>query len=170
MIRVLYKIVNDKAYKSKLQTYLINKLTYKTIPRANIKSIVNETMKWYVKEDINDVIKRTISLKNSYIEYDFYKRIQVIQFFMRCEGIDESLITIINQKLMKNIELLYYINSPSKKMLKDMGIYEGDIENIINVINDDFDTVEELQQRIRDSYGSLNVSIVSRYVIDKFVM
>ncbi len=55
-------------------------------------------------------------------------------------------------------------------MLKDMGIYEGDIENIINVINDDFDTVEELQQRIRDSYGSLNVSIVSRYVIDKFVM
>lgn len=171
MIRSLYKIVNGKRYKANLQTFLINKLTYRTIPRANIKSIVDETMKWYTDEDINDVIKRTISLKNSYIEYEFYKRIQVIQFFMRCEKIDEKLIIVINQKLMRNIELLYYINSPSRKMLKDMGIYEGDIESIINVISDDFETVEELQQRIRDSYYRFrNISIVSKYVMDRFIV
>lgn len=171
MIRSLYKIVNDKTYKSKLQTYLINKLTYKSIPRANIKSIVDETIKWFKDEDINDIIKRTISLKNSYIEYDFYKRIQVVQFFMKCEQLEGDFIAVINQKLMKNIELLYYINSPSRKMLKDMGIYEGDIENIINVIGDDFETVEELQKRIRNSYDSLfSISIISKYVIDRFVM
>lgn len=147
MIRELYKIVNEKQYKMKLQTFLINKLTYKTVHRLNIRTVVNDTMQWYEQEDINYVIKSAISLKNSYIEFDFYKRIQVILFFMKCERVEQRLIDVVNEKLMRNIELLYYINSPSRKMLKDMGIYEGDIETIIGVIGDDFETVETMHLR-----------------------
>lgn len=170
IIRELYKIVNDKPYKMKLQTFLINKLTYKTIPRLNIRTVVNDAMNWYTHEDINYVIKSAISLKNSYIEFDFYKRIQVVLFFMKCERVEQRLIDVVNEKLMRNIELLYYINSPARKMLKDMGIYEGDIELIIGVIGDDFETVEELQNRIRQVRYRLNdVSIVSKYVIDRFL-
>lgn len=170
MIRELYKIVNDKQYKMKLQTFLINKLTYKTVPRLNIRTVVNDAMYWYEHEDINYVIKSAISLKNSYIEFDFYKRIQVILFFMKCERVEQRLIDVVNEKLMRNIELLYYINSPARKMLKDMGIYEGDIELIIGVIDDDFETVEELQNRIRQARYHLNdISIVSKYVIDRFL-
>lgn len=170
MIRELYKIVNDKQYKMKLQTFLINKLTYKTVPRLNIRTVVNDAMYWYEHEDINYVIKSAISLKNSYIEFDFYKRIQVILFFMKCERVEQRLINVVNEKLMRNIELLYYINSPARKMLKDMGIYEGDIELIIGVIDDDFETVEELQNRIRQARYRLNdISIVSKYVIDRFL-
>lgn len=171
MIRELYKIVSDKQYKIKLQTFLINKLTYKTIPRLNIRTVVNDTMKSYGHEDINYVIKSAIGLKNSYIEFDFYKRIQVILFFMKCEKVEQRLIDVVNEKLMRNIELLYYINSPSRKMLKDMGIYEGDIEFITNIIGDDFETVEELQNRIRQVRYRLNdISIVSKYVIDRFLV
>ena len=171
MIRELYKIVNEKQYKMKLQTFLINKLTYKTVHRLNIRTVVNDTMQWYEQEDINYVIKSAISLKNSYIEFDFYKRIQVILFFMKCERVEQRLIDVVNEKLMRNIELLYYINSPSRKMLKDMGIYEGDIETIIGVIGDDFETVEELQHRIRQVRYRLNdISIVSKYVIDRFLV
>jgi hypothetical protein len=171
MIRSLYKIINDKHYKMKLQTFIINKLTYLKIPRLNIKSIVDETMRWFLHEDINDVIKRTISLKNSYIEYDFYKRITVIQFFMKCERQDSRLIDIIHHKLLKNIELIYYINSPSRKMLKDMGVYDGDIEFVIDVIGDDFETVDNLQIRIREKRHLLHhISIVSKYVIDRFII
>ena len=170
IIRELYKIVNDKQYKMKLQTFLINKLTYKTVPRLNIRTVVNDAMYWYEHEDINYVIKSAISLKNSYIEFDFYKRIQVILFFMKCERVEQRLIDVVNEKLMRNIELLYYINSPARKMLKDMGIYEGDIELIIGVIDDDFETVEELQNRIRQARYRLNdISIVSKYVIDRFL-
>lgn len=170
MIRELYKIVNDKQYKMKLQTFLINKLIYKTVPRLNIRTVVNDAMYWYEHEDINYVIKSAISLKNSYIEFDFYKRIQVILFFMKCERVEQRLIDVVNEKLMRNIELLYYINSPARKMLKDMGIYEGDIELIIGVIDDDFETVEELQNRIRQARYRLNdISIVSKYVIDRFL-
>lgn len=170
MIRELYKIVNEKQYKMKLQTFLINKLTYKTVPRLNIRTVVNDAMQWYEHEDINYVIKSAISLKNSYIEFDFYKRIQVILFFMKCERVEQRLLDVVNEKLMRNIELLYYINSPARKMLKDMGIYEGDIELIIGVIGDDFETVEELQNRIRQTRYRLNdISIVSKYVIDRFL-
>lgn len=170
MIRELYKIVNDRQYKMKLQTFLINKLTYKTIPRLNIRTIVDDTMQWYEHEDINYVIKSTISLKNSYIEFDFYKRIQVVMFFMRCEQIEQRLIDVVDDKLMKNIELLYYINSPSRKMLKDMGVYEGDIENIISIIGDAFETLEDLQNRIKNfRYRMNDISIVSKYVIDRFL-
>lgn len=171
MIRSLYKIINDKQYKMKLQTFIINKLTYLKIPRLNIKSIVDETMRWFSHEDINDVIKRTISLKNSYIEYDFYKRITVIQFFMKCERQDSRLIDIIHHKLLRNIELIYYINSPSRKMLKDMGVYDGDIEFVIDIIGDDFETVDDLQIRIREKRHLLHhISIVSKYVIDRFIL
>lgn len=171
MIRILYKIINDKQFKMKLQTFIINKLTYLKIPRLNIKSIVDETMRWFSHEDINDVIKRTISLKNSYIEYDFYKRITVIQFFMKCERQDSRLIDIIHHKLLKNIELIYYINSPSRKMLKDMGVYDGDIEFVIDIIGDDFETVDDLQIRIREKRHLLHhISIVSKYVIDRFIL
>lgn len=170
MIRELYKIVNDRQYKMKLQTFLINKLTYKTIPRLNIRTIVDDTMQWYEHEDINYVIKSAISLKNSYIEFDFYKRIQVVMFFMRCEQIEQRLIDVVDDKLMKNIELLYYINSPSRKMLKDMGVYEGDIENIISIIGDAFETLEDLQNRIKNfRYRMNDISIVSKYVIDRFL-
>lgn len=56
-------------------------------------------------------------------------------------------------------------------MLKDMGIYEGDIEFITNIIGDDFETVEELQNRIRQVRYRLNdISIVSKYVIDRFLV
>ena len=102
MIRELYKIVNDKQYKMKLQTFLINKLTYKTVPRLNIRTVVNDAMYWYEHEDINYVIKSAISLKNSYIEFDFYKRIQVILFFMKCERVEQRLIDVVNEKLMRN--------------------------------------------------------------------
>ena len=154
----------------KLQTFLINKLTYKKVPRLNIRTIVNETMQSYSLEDINYVIKSAISLKNSYIEFDFYKRIQVIQFFMKCEHVDNRMISIIDHKLMSNIEMLYYINSPSKKMLKDMGIYEGDIDYIIGFIGDDFNSVEELRQRINNQkHRFVDINVISRYVIERFL-
>lgn len=85
MVRRLYEIVCNNKKKIKLKTYIINKLTYLT--RPNIKSVVNDTLEVYTWEDVNDVIKETINLKNSYIEYEFYKRIQIILFFMRYRGV-----------------------------------------------------------------------------------
>ena len=54
--------------------------------------------------------------------------------------------------------------------LKDMGVYDGDIETIINIIGDDFQTVDELQNRIRNKPEIINnVSVVTKYVINRFI-
>lgn len=67
-------------------------------------------------------------------------------------------------------QILYYLTSPSKKMLKDMGIYEGDIDQIISVIGEDFSSIAELQQLLKDHMEKLGeISIVSRYIIDRLL-
>lgn len=71
---------------------------------------------------------------------------------------------------MKHIEIIYYINAPERKMLKDTGVYDGDIETIIEIIGDDFETVDELQNRIRNHLEIMNkVSVVTKYVIRRFI-
>ncbi len=169
MVRRLYEIVCNNKKKIKLKTYIINKLTYLT--RPNIKSVVNDTLEVYTWEDVNDVIKETINLKNSYIEYEFYKRIQIILFFMRYRGVEREYIEIIQDKLLKNIEVLYYINLPAQKMLKDMGVYDGDIDTIISVIGSDFETVENLRNRVSENIIVLdNISVVSKYVLKRLLV
>ena len=89
---------------------------------------------------------------------------------MRCENVDNSLLTTLHERLLKNIEILYYLTSPCKKMLKDMGIYEGDIDQIISIIGEDFSSIAALQALLAKHIDQLgNISIVSRYIIDRLI-
>ena len=66
--------------------------------------------------------------------------------------------------------MLYYLNSPSKKLLKDMGIYEGDIDQIIRVIGSDFSSVSDLETLLARNYYKLSeISVVSRYIIARLI-
>jgi hypothetical protein len=172
LIRHFFDIIADTNYRrdKKLKTFIINKLTYLSKPRPTINKAVTESLKYFSYKSINEIISIALNIKNSYIEYDFYTRISIIKFFMECEKIDKPLINIIHTKLTRNIEILYYLNAPNKKMLKDIGIYEGDIDYIISIIGDDFTSVEELQFLIRKHYIKLNkVSIITKYVIENLV-
>ena len=81
-----------------------------------------------------------------------------------------SLIHTLHERLLKNIEMLYYLNSPSKKLLKDMGIYEGDIDQIIRVIGSDFSSVSDLEALLARNYYKLSeISVVSRYIIARLI-
>ena len=65
---------------------------------------------------------------------------------------------------------MYYINSPNKKMLKDMGVYDGDIDNIMSVIGNDFSNITELQVLLKQHYSQMNnISVVSKFIIDRLV-
>ena len=171
LIRILYKIVQGVDYSYKLKTYIINKLTYMPSKRITIKQIVNETKEQYHwKESINKLINQVIYLKTSYIEYEFYKKIHIVLFFMKCEDISQNLIDIIHERLLKNIEAVYYLNSPSRKMLKEMGIYDSDIEKIIKQIGDDFDTVGELKKRLIEKKNNIhNLSSLSQFLIERLI-
>ena len=167
LIRCLYKIIEKNNYKFKLRTFIINRLTYKN--RQSVKQVIDATMEYYSHEDIQSVIKETLEKKNSYIEYTFYKKVNIILFFMECENETQERINLIRDKLLKNIEYLYYINMPAHKILKEIGIYDMDIQGIINVIGDDFDTIDELQNRLRSAREFPKMSVVSKYVLQRII-
>ncbi len=168
LIRVLCRILGMKEFNFKLNTFIINKLTYKY--RQSIREVVDTTLQYYKNANLSDVINTTIRYKSSYIEFTFYSQVDLLRYFMECEQVSPSLISTLHERLMKNIEILYYLKSPSKKMLKDMGIYDGDIDNIIKVIGSDFSSVAELQSLLVRSYPKLNeISIVSKYVISGLI-
>lgn len=168
LIRVLCRILGMKEFNFKLNTFIINKLTYKY--RQSIREVVDTTLQYYKNANLFDVINTTIRYKSSYIEFTFYSQVDLLRYFMECEQVSPSLISTLHERLMKNIEILYYLKSPSKKMLKDMGIYDGDIDNIIKVIGSDFSSVAELQSLLVRSYPKLNeISIVSKYVISGLI-
>ena len=99
-----------------------------------------------------------------------YREVDLLRFFMRCDHIDEDLIDVLHDRLLKNIEVLYYLTSPSKRMLKDMGIYEGDIDYVISIIVDDFTDIAELQKLLVENQLRLKkVSIVSRFVMNRLI-
>lgn len=168
LIRVLCKILGMKGYNFNLNTFIINRLTYKY--RQTVREVVDATMHFYSRANISNVINTTIRYKSSYIEFTFYSQVGLLCYFMECEHVSPSLITTLHERLMKNIEMLYYLNSPSKKMLKDMGIYDGDIDPIIHVIGNDFSSIDDLQSLLEQNYSKLNeISIISKYIISRLI-
>lgn len=168
LIRVLTTIIENKKYDFMLKTHIINRLTY--LRRQSIFDVIEATRQSFPNESISSLINRTIRLKNSYIEFEFYSKVCLIQFFMKCDNLSHYLTDTLHDKLLKNIEIMYYINSPNKKMLKDMGVYDGDIDAIISVIGNDFSNITELQVLLKRYSSKLNnISVVSKFIIDRLV-
>lgn len=170
LIRPLYKIIESNTYNSYLNTYIINVLTYKTAP--NIRQTVEKTREAFKKTDIDldRIITTTIKMKSSYIEHEFYKKISVVLYFMKLEGF-AKLVEIVEENLMTNIEKVYFINSPSKKILKDIGVYDRDIKIISAIINEDFETVNELKKRIQENFHKIEpkIGIVTKYILRRLI-
>lgn len=168
LVRILCKILGMGTYDFKLKTFIINRLTYKY--RQTVREVVDATKQSYPATNISKIINTVIRYKSSYIEFDFYSKVDLIRYFMECDKVSISLIHTLHERLLKNIEMLYYLNSPSKKLLKDMGIYEGDIDQIIRVIGSDFSSVSDLEALLARNYYKLSeISVVSRYIIARLI-
>lgn len=168
LVRVLYEILENNTRNFKLNTFIINRLTYKY--RQSVREVVDATVQSYHNTSVFKIINTTIRYKSSYVEFDFYNKVDLIRYFMRCENVDVSLINTLHERLLKNIEILYYLTSPSKKMLKDMGIYDGDIDQIVAVIGEDFTSIAELQHLLKEHIEELGeIGIVSRYIINRLL-
>lgn len=168
LVRALYEILENDNWNFNLNTFIINRLTYKY--RQSVREVVDATVQYYPKTSISKIINTTIRYKSSYVEFGFYNKLELIRYFMHCDNVDVSLINTLHERLLKNIEILYYLTSPSKKMLKDMGIYEGDIDQIISVIGEDFSSISELQLLLKEHLDKLSgISIISRYIINRLI-
>lgn len=167
LIKIIYSIINyeeKRPYIINHDSYLINKLIDKR--RFHIKTIINNIMSNNKKANIDWEISTILRLKSSFIEHDFYNKCKIIIYFMKCNGIDENLIEIINQKIISGIEFIYFSDSKCKKTLKDIGIYEYDIDKIVNVIGNDLDNVNDIYEALKKNKFE-NLNFLSEYIISR---
>lgn len=162
LICILMKMADGKD--NSLEANITNKLLDKR--RTAIKTVVNDLRKYYTNTDINSLISKTIRIKNGYIEHQLYNRTSIIKYYCQLARFTDNQIDIIDSKVLKPIEYLYFLNVKNKKMLIDIGIYERDVEKIIQVIGSDFDDTTELKNRLLENWNKLSsISYISKYVI-----
>lgn len=166
LICLLYFISEGK--ENSRECILINELINKQ--RKKLKTIINNTIEKSKNPNIDDIISTVLRLKNSYIEHKFFSRILLVKIFMEKEGISEDFITVLDDKVIKPIEFIYFSSSKAKKMLIDLGIYERDVSSIINIIGDDIEDTNDLRLKLRTYFNKLtNVSYLSMYIIRKLI-
>lgn len=169
LIELLYEIINydeNKPFIIRFNSFLINKLINKN--RLRTKTIINDAIAYNHgnSNNIDYIISTTLRLKSSYIEHEFYNMCKNIMFFLKCSGVSDDLIEIINQKVTSCIEYIYFSNSKCKKTLKDLGIYEYDIEKIVNVIGNDLDNVNDIYDALKENKFE-NLNFISEYIIER---
>ena len=171
VIRELYKIFEPNSKQNiKMKTFIINKLTYKKPQK--VRKIIESVRKSYSKSDLDLIISHVLNLKNSYIEHDFYKKVTAILYLMELDNVRPEIRKPIEEDILRVIENNYFMNSSSKKLLKDMGIYETDIQIISTFMKTDINSIDELQEFIFKNYSNfkLKISIVSKLILDKLMI
>lgn len=162
LVCLLYYIAennNDNNFYGSLINNLINR------NRLKIKKVVNKTMKYYSRE-LDYVISTAIKLKMSYIEHQFYGKVEIIKYFMQTESILEDYINILEDKVLGAIEQLYFTTSKQRKMLLDVGIYERDIDAIVSIIGEEYEDAFAMKKLLKDNAGHFqHISYISKYII-----
>ncbi|MDD2391898.1 MAG: DEAD/DEAH box helicase [Bacilli bacterium] len=163
LIKIFYKIIEGK--EGKLIPNIINQCIHKR--RYGLNTIIRNLEKIFKEMDIDYLISSVIRIKMSYLEHSFYSKLLIILFFMECDGIEKEKIDLVDSRIKKNIDYIYFTDSDAKKMLKDLGIYEKDIDKIIKIIGDDFSDAFELKERIKKNKGKMKgISFISKFIIN----
>lgn len=163
IVKILFKIFEDD--NTSWRPSLINSLLNKR--RPSVKTVVNDTLKYFKTLPLDLLITTTIKYKSSYIEHSYYSKSLLIGYFLEKNGQSEVLIQTLEEKIKVPIDFLYFNNSKTRKTLKDMGIYEKDIEKVVKVIGDEYRDSFSLRAAILLNKGKFkNISVISRYVIN----
>lgn len=179
IICCLHKIVSFKLedkndnylnYRSTIIRNCINKKRLSI--RQNIEN-VQETLKGnsYFSRTVDQVVSDVIKIKNSFIEYDFYKYVSVILFFMEKDNICSEIKEYIQNEIIGRINYIYYLDQPEKRALKELGIFDKDIEIIAQKIKLDNLSLSELQLSLKTHYDEFenDISYVSKYIIRRMI-
>lgn len=165
LIKKLYYI--NEGRDNPFEANIINQLIHRQRPK--IKTVV-DNVKQYFTRSIDSIISTTIKIKMSIIEHQFYPKVLLVKYFMEKQGVQKELISVLENKVISAIEYIYFTSSKQRKMLIDLGIYEQDINFIIDVIGENFEDSFELKSLLRKNLHRLeSISFISKYVIQSFL-
>ena len=163
---------DDSTSRSKINAYILNELI--NLRRLNVKTIVDSSFRYCqqknIKMTINDLISIAIKYKTGYIEHKFYNRCSVIFYFLEKRGAEQKILNTFQKNVLTPIEIIFFTNSPIKKALYDMGIYEKDIDEIVEIVGDNYDDIYDLKRRLIENFDLFeNLSFISKYVIKSLI-
>ena len=162
LVRLLYYIAEGT--NDSLRGNLINNLISRNRPK--IKTVVNKTKEYFSNIELDYIISTAIKLKMSYIEHQFYGKVEIIKYFMQTESILEDYINILEDKVLGAIEQLYFTTSKQRKMLLDVGIYERDIDAIVRIIGEGYEDAFAMKKLLKDNADHFqHISYISKYII-----
>ena len=162
LVGLLYYVAEGKndTFRGNLINNLINR------NRPKIKTVVDNAMRYYASRGLDYIISTAINLKMSYIEHQFYGKVEIIRYFMQTESISKDYINVLDNKVLGAIEQLYFTTSKQRKMLLDVGIYERDIDAIVRIIGEDYEDAFEMKKLLKDNADHFqNISYISKYII-----
>ena len=153
------------AYRAGIINNVINRNRY------NIKRIVDITLERMgsYKRTTDQVIADVIKVKNAYVEYDFSKYLNIILFFIKQDGVDHRYTSYIVENIVNNINYLYYKNDPVKRILKESGIYERDIDLVASFVKDAGEDISQIRDALKNTFHLFrnDVSFLTRYSINR---
>lgn len=152
-------------YKSGIINLVINRNRYK------VRQIVDETIGnlGTYNRTLDQVIAEVIKVKNSYVEYEFSKHLNIILFFMKQDSVDHKYIDYLVSNVVNNIGYLYYKNDPIKRILKESGVYERDIDTIYEYVKNCGEDIKLLRELLKTNYPNYKdkVSFLTKYSIGR---
>lgn len=179
IIYTLLKIINTKL-DSKFDNYINYRATIirNCINRRrlsikenieNIRSFIANNN--YFKRSLDQIISDVIKVKNSYVEYDFYKFVNIIAFFIEKLDSDTGNHKFLENEIINRINYIYYKDNPSKRALRELGIFDKDIEFISQKIQLNNLSLSDLQLALKINFDALEkgLSFVSKYIIKRMM-
>ena len=152
-------------YRAGIINLVINRNRYK------IRQIVDKTLESLgtYKRTLDQVIADVIKVKNSYVEYDFSKYLNIVLFFMKKDSVDHKYIDYLVSNIVNNIGYLYYKNDPVKRILKESGVYERDIDIVFEYVKDCGEDVIQIRTQLKYTYNNFKdrISFLTRYSINR---
>ena len=152
-------------YKAVIINYVINMQRYST---KRIIEFTLENMGTF-NRTLDQVISDVLKTKNAYVEYDFTKYLNIILFFMKQDGMNHSYTNYIVENVLNNINYLYYKNEPIKRILKESGIYDRDIDVVYEYVKNCGEDINQIRESLKNSVTSFknNVSFITLYSISR---
>lgn len=184
---LIKNIVNDKPWQiinttSKIikcgakDSYFNPSMIYKVLLGRNrtIHSIIDELLNDdYISQNFTreSIINNVLKIKNGYLEHKMLVRSKVVALLLENDGVDKAIIDKLISTINKPIEMMFKLNSPAMKMLRSIGIYESDLETIVDCVGEDFNDLSELKDRLIKEYDKVvkRVCFISKYEINNFV-
>lgn len=125
----------------------------------------------YFKRSLDQIISDVIKVKNSYVEYDFFKFVKIISFFIEKLDSNTGNHQFLEDEIINRINYIYYKDNPSKRALKELGIFDKDIEFISQKIQINNLSLSDLQFALKINFDILkdNLSFVSNYIIRRMI-